>query len=338
MMEVLKLALQVTGFVLVMMLVIEYLHVRTQGFWQQRLHAHRWGQYFVAALLGAMPGCLGAFAVVALYSHRSVSFGALVTAMLATAGDESFVMFAMIPRQAFLVHGMLLLLGIGAGIATDLLVGKRVERYLVLCDGLTLHPDLETKEEYTLWPYPWRRWSMCRSVLFAGLALLLFGVLTGDIGPAAWNWLRVTIVLAVGVALWIVLTVSDHFLEEHLWRHVVVQHIPRVFAWTAGSLVVLHLLTTQVDVAPYARYGVWVMLGLACIIGIIPESGPHLIFVTLFAQDLIPLSVLLASSIVQDGHGMLPLLAQSRRAFLVVKVINIAVALLIGGLMLCLGW
>jgi len=170
------------------------------------------------------------------------------------------------------------------------------------------------------------------------LTLLLSGVLLGNIGPSAWNWLRITVILAIGVALYIVTTVSDHFLEDHLWRHVVVQHLPRVFAWTAGSLIVLHLLTTQVDVAPYARYGVWVMLGLACIIGIIPESGPHLIFVTLFAQGLVPLSVLLASSIVQDGHGMLPLLAQSRRAFLVVKVINIAVALLIGGLMLCFGW
>ncbi len=43
-------------------------------------------------------------------------------------------------------------------------------------------------------------------------------------------------------------------------------------------------------------------------------------FVTLFAQGLIPFSVLLASSIAQDGHGMLPLLAESKRGFLAVKI------------------
>ena len=44
----------------------------------------------------------------------------------------------------------------------------------------------------------------------------------------------------------------------------------------------------------------------------------------------IPCSTFLASSIVQDGHGMLPLLAESRRAFLKVKTINLVVGLLTG--------
>jgi len=48
--------------------------------------------------------------------------------------------------------------------------------------------------------------------------------------------------------------------------------------------------------------------------------------------------VLLANSIVQDGHGMLPLLADSRRDFLRVKLINFAVGLLIGLAGIVLGW
>lgn len=339
MIDVVKLSLQVTGFVMVMMLVIEYLHVRTQGFWEQRLQMQRWVQYLLAAVLGASPGCLGAFAVVALYTHRRLSLGALVTTMLATAGDESFVMFAMIPRQALVVHAALLLLGIAAGIATDLIVGKRFDKYLNACEGLMLHADqlgIEVSDTTPWWQH-WRRCSMSRGVLTIVLIGLLFAVITGEIGPPAWNWLRVTILLAIAIALWITMTVSDHFLEEHLWQHVVVRHIPRVFAWTVGSLMVLHLVTIHLDVAPFARQGVWVMLFVACLIGIIPESGPHLIFVTLFAQGLVPMSVLLASSIVQDGHGMLPLLAHSRRVFLVVKAINILVAVLVGGMMILYG-
>jgi hypothetical protein len=80
------------------------------------------------------------------------------------------------------------------------------------------------------------------------------------------------------------------------------------------------------------------LLFLACILGVIPESGPHLLFVALFAEGSIPLSVLLASSIVQDGHGMLPLLGESVKVFVVVKAINLVVGLLVGLAVFACGW
>jgi hypothetical protein len=55
-----------------------------------------------------------------------------------------------------------------------------------------------------------------------------------------------------------------------------------------------------------------------------------MIFVTLFAQGSIPFGILLASSVVQDGHGMLPLLAESKRGFISVKIVNFAVGLIVG--------
>jgi len=39
---------------------------------------------------------------------------------------------------------------------------------------------------------------------------------------------------------------------------------------------------------------------------------------------------LLVSSIVQDGHGALPLLAQSRKNFLLMKALNMLVGLIVG--------
>ncbi|HMB15715.1 MAG TPA: hypothetical protein VKN62_05315, partial [Pelovirga sp.] len=57
---------------------------------------------------------------------------------------------------------------------------------------------------------------------------------------------------------------------------------------------------------------------------------PHLVFLTLYSQGAIPFSILLASSIVQDGHGMLPLLADSRRDFFQVKAINLVIGLGVG--------
>ena len=55
-----------------------------------------------------------------------------------------------------------------------------------------------------------------------------------------------------------------------------------------------------------------------------------LVFVTLFATGTIPFGILLASSILQDGHGALPLLAVSNRAFITLKLINVIVGFVVG--------
>jgi len=91
------------------------------------------------------------------------------------------------------------------------------------------------------------------------------------------------------------------------------------------------------DLHQLIQHNMYWVLVVAVLIGIIPESGPHLIFVMLFASGNLPLSILLASSIVQDGHGSLPLLAESRKSFIKVKLINMAVGLLIGLAGLSLG-
>ena len=86
-----------------------------------------------------------------------------------------------------------------------------------------------------------------------------------------------------------------------------------------------------------SRHQAWVVL-LAALLGLIPESGPHLIFVMMYSQGLIPFSILLTSSIVQDGHGMLPLLSTSLRDFTLIKATNLAFGLLIGYLCYSVGW
>ena len=58
---------------------------------------------------------------------------------------------------------------------------------------------------------------------------------------------------------------------------------------------------------------------------------------TLFAGGYIPMSVLLANSIVQDGHGMLPVLAYSRRVFILIKIINLIFGLAVGAAAMAAG-
>ena len=339
MISVVKQALMITAFVGVMMLVIEYVNVLTRGQWQERLSRRPWGQYLLASFLGATPGCLGAFAVVAMYSHRQLSLGAVVAAMVATSGDETFVMLAMIPRTALWMTAALFVIGWLAGALTDRVFGQRLTVHLSCAADFQLHEEADCRcfssKEFLS---QWRRCSSSRGILTAVLLLFVLAVSLGQVGPESWNWIRVSLLVVTSAALFIVATVPDHFLGEHLWRHVVRGHVPRIFAWTFGALLVMHFIEGQWQLSDVIRESPWLVLVTAALVGLIPESGPHLIFVTLFAQGLVPFSVLLTSSIVQDGHGMLPMLAHSRRAFLAIKLINLLVGLTLGGLVMALGW
>ena len=132
------------------------------------------------------------------------------------------------------------------------------------------------------------------------------------------------------IILFVLLFASDHFVEKHLWKHIIKKHLPTIFAWTFGVLLVMGILLQYMDIEHWISGNTALMILLATLIGIIPESGPHMIFVTLFATGVVPFPVLLASSISQDGHASIPLLAESKRSFLWAKLLNCAVALLAG--------
>jgi hypothetical protein len=329
----------ITGFVFVMMVVIEYLNVLTQGVWQHGLRGSRWQQYLLAAFLGATPGCLGAFAVVALYSHRVVSLGAVVATMIATSGDEAFVMLSMIPGTALFIFLILFLVGIAAGFLTDALLGEKATKNPSIDREFHFH-EAESCRCFS-WANIMEQWKNCslgRGVLSLTLALFVLGLLMGYLGPATWNWIKITLLLTSSVGLFIVSTVPDHFLEEHLWKHVARTHVPRVFLWTFGALVIMHVLVDHLHLEGWMQENRLIILIIACLVGLVPESGPHLVFLTLFVKGAIPFSILLASSIVQDGHGMLPVLADSRMDFLRIKTVNFSVGFLLGLVGYLTGW
>ena len=322
----------ITSFVFVMMLIIEYLNVQTKGSWQNSLQKSRWLQYMLAAFLGATPGCLGAFTVVALYTHNIVSFGALVTVMIATSGDEAYVMLSMFPGKTFLLILTLFLIGIAAGFVTDILFKPSSLMVKKLGMELEFHDEDESvcfsRAEIFR---QLKNFTLQRGLLIIILIVFIAGLMFNQLGLLEWNWIKITFFIGSLLALFIVSTVPEHFLEKHLWDHIVKVHIPRVFLWTFGALLLMHFLIDYLHLEAWITANYLSVMLIACLVGLIPESGPHMIFVTLFAQGSIPFGILLASSIVQDGHGMLPLLAESKRAFISVKIINFAVGLM-GGL------
>ncbi len=328
----------ISGLVVIMMIMIESLNIESRGGFFAGLTKSRAGGVLVGSILGIIPGCLGGFATVSLYTHRMLSFGALVAMMIASAGDEAFVMLATMPEDSLWIFALLFTISIAAGILTDIFVKGKVR--MRCSDSYALHDTDSGSSIKGPRHAGWRR-----IVLFCGISLFLAALVTGllsheddefqkeaaaGLNLLSEEWMNVFFAILSLVVLVILVTGSDHFVEEHLWKHVVLGHLPTIFAWTFGVLVGLGLILGHLDIREWISGNTALMILLATVIGIIPESGPHLIFVTLYVAGVVPLPVLLASCVSQDGHASLPLFAESRKSFFLAKLINCAVALVTG--------
>ena len=177
-----------------MMLAIEYVNMCTRGAAQHAICGGRWRQYLIATGLGATPGCLGAFASVSLYVHGLLSLGALVGCMIATSGDEAFVLLAMNPKMGLFLMGLLFVVGLGAAWLTDRLYPNAKWERKRACQELVVH------EQAACGLSSWRQivgyWKQCsahRGILAIGLLLFIGAVALGEVGPKQWNWIRVTL-------------------------------------------------------------------------------------------------------------------------------------------------
>ncbi len=272
--EILKESLVITAVVTVMMMLIEYVSYRSEGRLVPLLRRSKAGGVVAAALLGVIPGCLGGYISVSMYSKRVFSFSALLSMMIATTGDEAFVMLAMYPGVAAALFGGLFALAVVVGLACEKFESGRGGRAV---------PEEKTWAEAPS--------SSCLHSEARGKGL------------------------------------------GHRMKHTLGEAL-KIFAWAFGVLLAVKLASGYVDLETLIGGNAALMIPLAVLVGFIPQSGPHLVFVTLFAQGIVPLPVLLASCISQDGHAGLPLLAEDRRSFLRVKAVKCVLALAAGYLFL----
>ncbi len=333
-------AILITSFVMVIMLIIEYLNVQTRGSWSKHLRSSSWLQILFAGFFGILPGCLGTFTVVSLYAHRVMNFASLVTVMIATFGDEAFIMMAMIPETYLFITVIILGLAITTGFVLNLIPG--IARYQPFHEGHRFHIHTDDHQcscfRKELIIPQLLKVTFTRALLILGFMFFIILVSIGEIGPNEWDWVRIVLFVSGLVTLLIVTTVPEHFLTNHIWEHIIKKHFLRIFLWTLGTLIVLHFIEDRLEIQGWISSNLFWVILLAAGVGLLPTSGPHLVFISLFVSGTIPLSVLLVNSIVQDGHGSLPLLAESKRSFIYMKFINLLIAIVIGFFAMSVGW
>ena len=340
--DVLRNSVLITGLVMIMMLMIEYVNIHSHGKWFTRLRQNRFGQVVLGAGLGLVPGCMGGFAAVSMFSHKLLSFGALIAMMIATSGDEAFIMLAMIPKQALLLMAILFVVAVLAGVLVDMFTKLHIHNHPEGCEeGYQIHEEeSETVEKSSF--RNMKHASAERIALLLGVILfiiaLAFGMLEHEHEEVAHtqlnifneSWMNLIFAVVSLIVVWFIATAGEHVIKEHLWEHIIRKHFLSIFLWTFGALLIIQVGLHYFDIEALISNNIPWMILLAVLIGIIPESGPHLLFVTLFATGVVPFSVLLANSISQDGHASLPLLAESKRSFAKAKIVNALVASVIG--------
>jgi hypothetical protein len=349
--DVLRNSVLITGLVMIMMLMIEYVNIHSHGKWFSKLRQNHFGQVVLGAGLGIIPGCMGGFAAVSMYSHKLLSFGALIAMMIASSGDEAFVMLAMIPKEALLLMVVLFLVAILAGWFVDRFAKPNKESHEGCEEGYQIHEEDEKKESDDKPSLRnMRHASAERIALLLGVILFIVALAFGmfehgheEVAHTQLNifdeyWLNLIFAIVSLFVVWFIATTSDHIVKEHLWEHIIRKHFLSIFLWTFGALLVIQVGLHYFDLEQLISNNIPWMILLAVLVGIIPESGPHLLFVTLFATGTVPFSVLLASSISQDGHASLPLLAESKRSFAKAKIVNAIVAALFGYLCYFVGF
>jgi hypothetical protein len=344
--EILKHAMMITVFVFVTMLLVDFIDAASKERLSSMVKAGPWRQYSLVCFLGATPGCLGAFMNVSLYVHGMISFGALVGGMIATSGDEAFVMLVQFPGIASAVFALLFIFGVVFAWIADKIISTTgfvaCEPCLKShCDQCASGIEPNDRIEYAFRAKNavknLRFLSFTRFLLITFIISFFLLVTLGILGPSLWNWKRVTFSSLALCTLYITVVAPEHYLHVHIWEHIIKKHLFRVFLWTFGALVFVqwglsfwNLDSFVLDHMP------WVLL-TGALIGVIPESGPHLVFVVMYAQGLIPFSVLFTSSFVQDGHGMLPLLSYSIKDAVLVKALNLVFGLIVGAALFVFG-
>ena len=415
---ILQQTLIITTLVLGMMMVIEFINVRTGGLWSNKLQSKPWLQILFAIIMGIIPGCLGTYTVVSLYVHRVLNFPALMAALISTTGDEAFFMFSLFPEKALLINLILIVLSIIVAVILQLtmknkFIGLHKEMSFPIHENEscshTHHHEHSVKSNI-------KNISFVRALLITMslgvLIMVLSGVIDGShhlnllmggqteesvihslegqqdnettsqqdnkttsqqdnestcqqVGchnhshsqchshsqipitnsqqltanshnhshGGEADWIRIILIVLFVTILIIVVVAEEHFLEEHLWQHVIKVHLPKIFLWTFGVILCLTIINNFVNIHEIIDSKPFIVLLVAILIGLIPQSGPHLIFLILFANGDLPLGIFLANCIVQDGHGALPLLAESRKAFFVSKGIKVVIAILVGVLL-----
>ncbi|QNO14249.1 arsenic efflux protein [Alkalicella caledoniensis] len=341
--------IEVGSFVGSVLLLFGYINYKKSGKFMESIEKSKKFQPLIGGVMGLTPGCGGAVFMMPLFFKKSVTFGTVVAALMATMGDAAFVMIATRPFHYLIVSGISLTVGVITGYLVDLTslgdnILKKYENRMRILKGFRgkqgefvapMTPIERKKSNFLNYLF----WSLISIGLVFGVA----GIMQVDIELFP-NLEEIIGVAGVILAIFLVFkgkkflrddtTESEQSKVSSLKKTFIENALETAFVimWVFVGFLAYELLTLGLGMGDYAAGEMmienWLLAtGIVSIIigvavGIIPGCGPQIIFITLFINGLVPFSALLANAISQDGDALFPLIAIDRRSAVWATAIN----------------
>jgi len=167
----------------------------------------------------------------------------------------------------------------------------------------------------------------------------IFGLIGGFIADRVVKWLKIETSQPCAIEFHKEEFNTKHFFKEHVYDHILKKHIPKLFLWIFLTMIVVNFLVNNFNLEPFiSNLPELFLIIIAALLGIIPESGPHLLLLILYSKGLVPFSVLLVNTLSQDGHGLLPLLSYSLKDTIYVQIFTTIFSIIIGVMLYFIGF
>ena len=321
----------------------------------------RWAHPIIGSLMGAIPGCGATIIAASLYKKKKISFGGLFATFISTLGEGSFVLLGASDEAADVAgnlkaYATITIFGLLAGI---------IFGYLFDIFSLRTHfdnnfqeqnkdPKLTTKQN-TLTNFLIEKigfYAILSMAIFLapGAIMALWGGGIDSI-ESLTNWVSVALTITC-IAFYLI---NRFFYKNHLCQsdennfkstilHAIIDIAMVVTYVFIGLIIANYIIDVLVGKERFIAWtendNQYIIVLLSALIGVMPGCGGMIVVATAYIKkpDLIPLAALIAAAIATSGDGIFPLLAENRKAGLIISLVGLIVAIAVGCLALSLGY
>ena len=288
----------------------------------------------VAAALGALPGCGGAFIVVTQYVSDRLSFGSVVAVLTATMGDAAFLLIAQQP----LVGLAMVVLGFVVGTFSGWIVNYIHGRDFLRGSHGDGH-DVDHMNEDASTPWLDRIWLI---IMLPGLvlaALVAFQVDVDALFASDYLDKPASLLGVLGGVLAVAMRLAPRFgirsdtafsASGTILRRTVA-NTNFVTVWVIGAYLVFDLSVYffAIDLKQvFSGFTLFTPM-IAILIGFLPGCGPQVLVTTMYLAGILPLSAQIGNALSNDGDALFPAIAIAPKVAVVATLYSAVPAVII---------
>lgn len=322
-------------------------------------------QPLIGAIIGAMPGCSGSLIIMPLYIKNKLSFGCIIASLISSMGDASFILIS----SNFKLYVFISVVGIITGTIVGYLVDifnlesklrLKKRKYIGISNKMTVaklynnktkikrNNIMKNKFTYII-TYKIGYKIYIGIILIGFLFMLLVNHHTSSNLNRSIHYLE-KIISIIGILFSIVymmcfkksyknLNIHSDDMNRKSIKEILIAssgEISFIITWIYISYILYNLIIFLIGGEQYLASlvistSIFSVL-IASFLGMIPGCGIQIVLMSFFLKGNIPLGVIIANSISQDGDALFPLIALDKKSAIWATIITTIPAIIVGSI------